>query len=220
MEDRWWTDAPVVRDYIEVELTDGRSAVLYRVGDGPWQTYENGATVPSMDDTEVEGVVEETVVPPPDAGFIHGSGRTRWYTDGPPEYLPINVGDDLTIVNLPDLALSVPHDANTCDVHGTEARGVPVFTNGTLGVDLLYVPPGKSFPYHVHPGHHLLLCVGGSGTITFADRVNEVRPGDLYMIEASVPHAVGAAEDGPGHWLMSFGSPHKRVDAHDRMEEV
>lgn len=164
----------------------------------------------------------ETVKPPEDAAFVHGSGQTRWYTgdDGDPDYLKINDGDELTIVNLAELALATPAVANTCDVHGTEARGVPIFTNGTLGADLLYVPPGKSFPLHVHPGHHLLLCVGGLGTITFGEKVKPVRNGDLYMIEATIPHAVGAAEDGPGHWLVSFGAPHKRVDAHDRMKEV
>jgi len=175
-----------------------------------------------MTETTPSEVAPYVVDPPADAQFIHGSGRTRWYTDGtgPPDYADINVEDILTIVNLDELALATPTLTNTCDVHGTEARGVPIFTNGYLGADMLYVPPGKAFPYHTHPGHHLLLCVGGAGTITFGGKVNKVRKGDLYMIEATVPHAVGADEDGPGHWLISFGAPHKRVDADDRMEEV
>lgn len=170
---------------------------------------------------EMPAIAEEVLSPPGDAQFIHGSGATRFYTgDEVPDYYPIHSGDDLTIVNLFELALATPNVTNTVDVHGVEARGVPIFTNGTLGADLLYVPAGKSFPLHVHPGHHLLLCVGGLGTITFDGKVKQVRQGDLYMIEATIPHAVGSDPDGPGHWLISFGSPHKRVDAHDRMEEV
>jgi quercetin dioxygenase-like cupin family protein len=166
-------------------------------------------------------VAEDILTAPEHARMIHGSGETRWYTgDEVPDYYEIDDGENLRIINLLDLAMATPVVANTVDVHGTEARGVPLFTNGSLGADLLYVPPGKAFPYHVHPGHHLLYCVAGAGTITFNKNINKVRPGDLYMIEATVPHGVGADPGGPGHWLISFGSPHKRVDAHDRMEEV
>lgn len=89
--------------------------------------------------------------------------------------------------------------------------------SATLGVDMLYVPPGNSFPPHVHPGHHLLMSVKGLGTITYGEDEIAVRPGDLYYIEADLPHAVGSDPSGPGHWLLSFGAPHKRVEAEDRM---
>jgi quercetin dioxygenase-like cupin family protein len=169
-----------------------------------------------------EPVAQDILSAPDHAQMIHGSGGTRWYKgDETPDYYPIAEGENLTIVNLLDLAMATPTVANTVDVHGCEARGVPLFTNGILGADLLYVPPGEAFPYHIHGGHHLLYCVAGQGTITYSGKVNPVRPGDLYMIEASVPHGVGADPDGPGHWLISFGAnPHKRIDAHDRMEEV
>jgi quercetin dioxygenase-like cupin family protein len=178
--------------------------------------------VPFVPKEHADGEVAEDILSAPEhAKIIHGSGGTRWYTgDDAPDYLDIADGDEITVMNVIDLAMATPHQANTVDVHGSEARGVPLFTNGTLGADLLYVPAGKAFPYHVHPGHHLLYCVAGAGTITYAGKVNKVRPGDLYMIEASVPHGVGADPDGPGHWLISFGSPHTRVDSHDRMEEV
>lgn len=177
-----------------------------------------GEGVPDTDE-----VAEEILSAPDHAQIIHGSGNTRWYTgDDVPDYYEIDDGDNLRIINLPDLAMATANlQANTVDVHGSPARGVPLFTNGVLGADMLYVRPGEAFPYHIHPGHHLLYCVAGAGTITFNGHINRVRPGDLYMIEASVPHGVGADPDGPGHWLISFGAgPHKRVDAHDRMEEV
>lgn len=103
-----------------------------------------------------------------------------------------------------------------------ELTGQPHPETGTtdsavLGVDMLYVPPGNSFPPHVHPGHHLLMSVKGKGSITYGDEEISVRQGDLYFILADLPHAVGSEADGPGHWLLSFGAPHKRVEADDRM---
>jgi quercetin dioxygenase-like cupin family protein len=160
-----------------------------------------------------------TVEPPDDADFVHGSGGTRFFMEGEADYPPIDEDGRLTILNVYELALQMS-GLNTVDVHGAKAKGLPLLTNGKLGCDMLYVPPGESFPYHVHPGHHLLLSIGGLGSVTFGDTKQDVRPGELYMIEAEIPHAVGAAAHGPGHWLISFGSPHKRVDAHDRMEEV
>lgn len=97
----------------------------------------------------------------------------------------------------------------------SDASGKPMLTNGHLGVDMLYLPPRYSFPLHTHPGDHLLLTVRGSGTATFGGVVYEVSPGDLYMIEGGVPHAVGSGAE--GHWLLAIGAPHKSVDAPDRM---
>ncbi len=107
----------------------------------------------------------------------------------------------------------------------SELTGQPHPETGTtdsavLGVDLLYVPPGGRFPPHVHPGHHLLMSVKGKGSITYGDEEISVRRGDLYFIQAEIPHAVGSEADGPGHWLLSFGAPHKRVEATDRMRLI
>ncbi len=168
-------------------------------------------------------IAPEIVKPPDDAKFIHGSSETRWFTNAEgvkPDYVSINVGDQLQILNINHLADMVPDEVNTIDVHDAPARGLPMFTNGTLGADMLYVPPGESFPLHVHPGHHFLYCVRGKGSVTFAGQIFIVVPGDLYMIEASIPHAVGAAKDGEGHWLISFGAPHTRVDSEDRMTSL
>lgn len=137
-----------------------------------------------------------------------------------PDYLPINVGEVLTIINTFQLAELVPDDIPTCTVHGTKARGLPIYTNGHLGADLLYLAPGDAFPLHVHPGMHFLLSIRGQGNVTFAGKTSNVRPGDIYFIEASVPHAVGADDDGEGHWLLSFGAPHVRVDSPYRMFPV
>lgn len=42
-------------------------------------------------------------------------------------------------------------------------------------------------------------------------------PAEIYMIEGLVPHAVGAITD---HVIIAVGSPHRPVDANDRMKLV
>lgn len=95
-------------------------------------------------------------------------------------------------------------------------QGEKLFTNGTLGVDLLVVPPGAGFPPHVHHGHHLLICLVGRGTFTLNREIHEVEPGSIAMIEGSVPHAVGNPFDQP-HVLLAIGAPHRELDSADRM---
>ena len=99
-----------------------------------------------------------------------------------------------------------------------EAHGIPLLTNGGLGVDLLHVPAHSRFPLHHHPGHHLLYVLKGQGTFTLDGTVYATAPGDLMMIEGSVPHAVGASfED---HVLLAFGSPHTPLDSPRRMTVI
>lgn len=136
------------------------------------------------------------------------------------EYPPIHKDGLLTVINLWDAALLVPDAVEVVQVEGAPACGIPLLTNGHLGADMLYVAPGESFPLHVHGGHHFLLCVGGRGSVTFGGKVHEILPGDLYMIEAEIEHAVGAAEEGPGHWLVAFGAPHAHIDSDHRMEVI
>jgi len=120
------------------------------------------------------------------------------------------------IINLADatidlLTLGVP-------VHGAPATGLPLHSNGHLGADILHVPAGKQFPVHTHPGDHLLYCIQGTGTISVEGVTYDIRPGDIYMVDGQVPHAVGA---GPSdHILVAIGAPHKPVDSPERMAFV
>lgn len=119
------------------------------------------------------------------------------------------------IVNLADAAKRV-HTEGVA-VHGAPAIGLPLHSNGHLGADILSVKAGDQFPVHTHPGDHLLYCLSGVGTIT-VDRVTyEIQPGDLYMVDGAVPHAVGALTD---HVLVAIGAPHKPVDSPERMAFV
>jgi quercetin dioxygenase-like cupin family protein len=97
------------------------------------------------------------------------------------------------------------------------ATGQALASNAQLGVDLIRVEAGKGFQPHTHPGDHVLIVVGGEGTITYHGVVYPTRAGDLYMIDGQVPHAVGARTD---HVILAVGSPHRPVDATDRMEPV
>lgn len=119
------------------------------------------------------------------------------------------------IVNLRSIPLVASVDS--VPVHGANARALPLHRSedGVLGSDVLWVPPSHSFPVHVHPGHHLLLCMAGEGSISVAGETYIVHPGDLYMVPGDIPHAVGATE--AGHMLLSIGSPHKPVDSPERM---
>lgn len=95
------------------------------------------------------------------------------------------------------------------------ASGEGLVTNGHLGVDTIRVARGSGLRPHTHPGDHLLIVVGGSGTVTYDGVVYPTEAGELYMIEGGVPHAVGARTD---HVILAVGSPHALIDDPRRME--
>lgn len=123
--------------------------------------------------------------------------------------------DGLRIVNLWQLRPTLPEAG--VNVHGAPARGLPLHSNGQLGADMLHVAAGRQFPVHTHPGDHLLYCLSGEGTMSLAGKTYKIYPGDLYMVDGQVPHAVGAITD---HVLVAIGSPHKPVDSPERMTFV
>ncbi len=120
----------------------------------------------------------------------------------------------LNIKNIREL-VEYAHEFTT-KVHGANAKGHALHSNGHLGADMLYVPAHQQFPVHTHPGDHLLLCVKGTGTITIGQVTYHVKPGDLYMVDGLIPHAVGAGDD--PHVLVAIGAPHKPIDSTERME--
>jgi hypothetical protein len=86
-----------------------------------------------------------------------------------------------------------------------------------LGGDIVRVPAGGGFVPHTHPGDHILIVLGGRGTITYDGTVYPTLPGQVYMIDGDVPHGVGAITD---HVILAVGSPHKPVDSPERMSPV
>lgn len=108
-------------------------------------------------------------------------------------------------VDLSAREVSLPH---------SPATGEGLVSNGQIGIDVIRVGAGKGFQPHTHPGDHVLIVVGGEGTITYDGVVYPTQPGDLYIINGEVPHAVGARTD---HVILAVGSPHRSVNANDRM---
>ena len=100
--------------------------------------------------------------------------------------------------------------------HST-ATGRGLLSNGLMGVDLIRLGAGESFVPHTHPGDHLLIVVGGEGTITVNGTIYPTVAGQVYMVEGRVPHAVGAIT---AHVILAVGSPHKAVDDESRMTPV
>ncbi len=101
-------------------------------------------------------------------------------------------------------------------LHST-ATGLGLVTNGDLGVDLIRLRAGEGFVPHTHPGDHILIVVGGLGTITFDGCVYPTEPGNVYMVGGAVPHAVGART---AHAILAVGAPHRAVDDPDRMAPI
>jgi mannose-6-phosphate isomerase-like protein (cupin superfamily) len=99
----------------------------------------------------------------------------------------------------------------------SKATGKGLASNGFLGVDEIRLKGGDKFVPHTHPGDHLLIIVGGQGTITYDGKIYSTQAGDIYMVEGAVPHGVGAITD---HVILAVGAPHMPVESPDRMQPV
>jgi quercetin dioxygenase-like cupin family protein len=108
------------------------------------------------------------------------------------------------------------HPRSTRMAH-SRATGESTVSNGYLGADVIHLRAGEGFVPHTHPGDHLLIVIGGSGTITYGGKIYPTGAGQIYLIDGNVPHAVGAITD---HVILAVGSPHKPVDSPDRMTLV
>ncbi|GAA1287733.1 cupin domain-containing protein [Saccharothrix xinjiangensis] len=113
--------------------------------------------------------------------------------------------------------LTVPHGPLPTRLHGAEATGSGLVGNGAIGADLIRLAAGTGFPPHTHVGHHVLVIVGGRGTITYGGRVHPTEAGQVFLVEGSVSHAVGAITD---HVVLAIGAPHAPVESDARMSPV
>ncbi|MGK5642088.1 cupin domain-containing protein [Streptomyces sp. URMC 126] len=114
-------------------------------------------------------------------------------------------------------SLHIPHGERPVHMHGADATGLGLVSNGAIGADVIRLPAGAGFPPHTHPGHHVLVVLGGLGTITYNGRVHPTEAGQIYLVEGAVSHAVGAISD---HVLLAIGAPHMPVESERRMEVV
>jgi quercetin dioxygenase-like cupin family protein len=97
------------------------------------------------------------------------------------------------------------------------ATGEALVSNCSMGADLIRLEAGKGFSPHTHPGDHLLVIVGGQGTITYDGKIYRTQAGQVYLVEGEVPHAVGAITD---HVILAIRSPHRKIDSDERMNLV
>jgi quercetin dioxygenase-like cupin family protein len=116
-----------------------------------------------------------------------------------------------------DSSLRIPHARRPVPMHGAQSTGLGLVGNGIIGADIIRLPAGAGFPPHTHPGHHLLIVLGGRGTITYNGRVHATEAGQIYLVEGAVSHAVGAVTD---HVILAVGAPHMPVDSDRRMQVV
>jgi quercetin dioxygenase-like cupin family protein len=125
---------------------------------------------------------------------------------------------DLGVVNEPnEQMLGIALGPRPVRLAHSTATGLGLVSNGALGADLVRLAAGDGFVPHTHPGDHLLVVLGGLGTITCGGKIHPTRPGDLFLVEGRVPHAVGAITD---HVLLAVGAPHAPVASPDRMAPV
>jgi quercetin dioxygenase-like cupin family protein len=57
-------------------------------------------------------------------------------------------------------------------------------------VDLVRVAPGGFSPVHIDPDNHAFYFVEGTGTVTIAGQVNDVRPGSVVKIPFGALHSI------------------------------
>jgi mannose-6-phosphate isomerase-like protein (cupin superfamily) len=113
--------------------------------------------------------------------------------------------------------LIVPTGARPVRLAHSHATGEALASNGLLGADIIRLSAGDGFVPHVHPGDHLLIVIGGQGTVSYGGKIYPTQAGEIYMIDGNVPHAVGAITD---HVILAVGSPHRPIDSPDRMTPV
>jgi quercetin dioxygenase-like cupin family protein len=92
--------------------------------------------------------------------------------------------------------------------------GESLVSNGLLGADIIRLGAGERFQPHTHAADHLLIVIGGQGTIACDGYIRPTRAGEMYMVEGAAPHAVGAVTD---HVLLAVGAPHVPVSSPNRM---
>lgn len=102
-------------------------------------------------------------------------------------------------------------------MHPGPGTGESLVSNGLLGADIVRLGAGERFQPHIHVADHLLIVIGGIGTITCDGAIHPTRAGEIYLIEGEAPHAVGAITD---HVLLAVGAPHLPLSSPARMSAV
>ena len=146
---------------------------------------------------------------------LHRSLKTKEFLNEDGTIKIVRWASDLGVVD--DQVLGIDLAIRPAHMAHSNATGMGLVSNGFLGADIIRLSAGDGFVPHTHPGDHLLIVVGGQGTITYDGKIYPTRAGQIYMVAGKVPHAVGAITD---HVILAVGAPHKPVDSVDRMTPV
>jgi quercetin dioxygenase-like cupin family protein len=60
----------------------------------------------------------------------------------------------------------------------------------------IHLDPNTSVPEHHHPNEQTGILLSGSMSFTIGGETKEIRPGEMWVIPADVPHSVLAGPDG------------------------
>lgn len=138
---------------------------------------------------------------------IDGLQIERWALAGD-TIPPLNLGPAGSISPGALQALLVGVGARSVQLAGSEATGQPLLTNGRIGVDVIRIPAGKGFGPRALSSDRVLIVAGGMGTIALGGKVYPTQAGEVFVIDADVPHAITARSD---HVLLTVGAPHEPV---------
>ena len=101
---------------------------------------------------------------------------------------------------------------------GVSAQGI---FNMEIGLDLMQMQPGSSFPLHTHSGDHVIYVISGRGFVQVGDKNNPVKEGDSVFIPAELSHGFNACSDAKEPMLfVAVGHPHRNLSSTQRMRLV
>jgi len=116
------------------------------------------------------------------------------------------------------------HDEQGNVLQGIKGRaGVSETTiaGASIGVDLMEMRAGSSFPLHTHAGGHIMFFLSGNGILEVDGSQYPMNTGDTAFVAAEQPHALKVPADAKEPLVfLSFGHPHKPVHARDRMTRI
>jgi quercetin dioxygenase-like cupin family protein len=134
------------------------------------------------------------------------------------EFMISNWGKQITLANGTSVVVPKigPLQKTMATTKGN-ISGEGLVSNGEMGGDLMFIPAGRGFHPHTHPGHHLLIIVEGECITTIDAEIHRLVAGQICLIPGDVPHAVSSVSDTT---MIAIGSPHYPVDSEERLKLV
>jgi len=95
-----------------------------------------------------------------------------------------------------DLQLnSAKHLADLFDYTAGDKNTNELWRNANGAALLVSIAGGQSLPEHLAPEDVMILLIEGYVEFNVKGRINEMRPGDILLMDKSTPHSVNALTD-------------------------